>query len=852
MLTSEHNQKLKILIAESIEEERKMFGNMLGDEYDILEASDSSEAISMMDAHLSDIVMLLLAIDSQKTEGFNVLEKMNNLGWIDRIPVIVISSDDSSDLMQKAYDLGAADYISKNTHSLMIKKRIGNTIRFFAKQKSLLFFLEERNKVLQERNSRLVYTDDLTNCLNLEGFRQRVKVVLKMYPERQYAVWYKDIKHFKFINESFGYEEGNRLLRYWCEQVKSVMMDDEVLGRVSGDCFVALTRATSNKNMRRIFEDISDKVAHYFDDKDKSFKIEIYAGIYMLEPQDRVKMNIDQMIDQARVAQRTVKDVAGGGVALFDEEQWKKQWRSMAICNHLEEALENGEIMVHLQPQYNYITGSLIGAEALCRWNHSELGYISPVEFIPVLEETGQIFKLDYFVWEQCCALMRKWIDSGTKKAVSLSVNISRADLNSGDVAEAIGGLLKKYDLEPNMLRLEITESVYMDEPEQLINQVKLFKERGFTVEMDDFGSGFSSLNMLKNVPVDVLKIDFKFLHGAEEKTRSGIILSSILKMAHQMDMPVICEGVETQDQADFMKNIGCRLMQGYYFARPMRVELFEEEVLESQRVNDMPKLVGITGLAKLNELLDSNSSSSFIFNRCIGGAVLFEYYEGNCEAILANEAFFKTEGLDRNDPFHNINLLDYVGENKKGTKEAIERAIEKGEAVCEFSVSESGERMLAHFRHAAIAEHGNIIFASVENVTESHKMRNKLREINSELQTLIELIPCGVFRYEAEGKQEFDYVSRGMLDMLGFDDEEGFQKKYNNNFPDMVYEEDRERVLWEIDEQIKRGPYDYCEYRIETASGQLKKVLDKGHIVYGDDGKKYFYVVIIEAPENK
>ncbi len=323
MLTSEQNKKLKILIAESIDEERKMFGNMLGDEYDILEARDSGEAIGMMDAHMADIVMLLLAIDSQKTEGFDVLEKMNNLGWIDKIPVIVISSDDSSDLMQKAYDLGATDYISKDTHSLMIKKRIGNTIRFFAKQKSLLFFLEERNKALQERNRRLAYTDDLTNCLNLEGFRDRVKDVLKMYPERQYAVWYKDIKHFKFINESFGYEEGNKLLKYWCAQVKSVMTDDEVLGRVSGDCFVALTRATTNKNMRRIFEGISDNVAHYFDDKDKNFKIEIYAGVYILEPQDRVRMNIDQMIDQARVAQRTIKDIAGGGVALFDEEQWK-------------------------------------------------------------------------------------------------------------------------------------------------------------------------------------------------------------------------------------------------------------------------------------------------------------------------------------------------------------------------------------------------------------------------------------------------------------------------------------------------------------------------------------------------
>lgn len=233
---------------------------------------------------------------------------------------------------------------------------------------------------------------------------------------------------------------------------------------------------------------------------------------------------------------------------------WHKQWRELVISQSIESALENGEISVWLQPQFNFVTNKIIGAEALCRWTHNSLGWISPGEFIPILERTGQISQLDYYIWEQACKLMRKWLDQGSFIPVSVSVNISRIDLLDDKIDNRLVGLLEKYNIPASMLRLEITESAYMSKPEVLIDIVNKLHELGFTVEMDDFGSGFSSLNMLKEVQVDVLKMDLRFLQNQDnsEGGKGRKIIKAVIRMAHELTIPVIAEGVETKQQALF------------------------------------------------------------------------------------------------------------------------------------------------------------------------------------------------------------------------------------------------------------------------------------------------------------
>lgn len=396
----------------------------------------------------------------------------------------------------------------------------------------------------------------------------------------------------------FGYEVGDRLIRYWAGLVVKLIGDNEACGRFSGDTLVTLTKFKGEDDIRKNFDIVCNKVCNYLIRPGTSYNVEIAAGIYELKPEDMSNPNINQMFDWANVAQKSVKNLSGNQLGIFGEEMWRKQWRELVISQSIDSALENGEISVWLQPQYNFVTDRIIGAEALCRWTHSSLGWISPGEFIPILERTGQIAQLDYYIWEQACKLMRKWLDQGSFIPVSVSVNISRIDLLDDRIYSRLTNLLKKYDIPASMLRLEITESAYMSKPEVLIGVVDKLHELGFTVEMDDFGSGFSSLNMLKEVQVDVLKMDLRFLQNEKNGNgdKGGKIINAVIRMAHELTIPVVAEGVETKQQALFLSNVGCALMQGYYFSKPLPVEEFEELVktMHERKDNEIRNLDSI------------------------------------------------------------------------------------------------------------------------------------------------------------------------------------------------------------------------------------------------------------------
>lgn len=251
------------------------------------------------------------------------------------------------------------------------------------------------------------------------------------------------------------------------------------------------------------------------------------------------------------------------------------------IVRNMEYALHDGQFAIQLQPVYELPSRNIIGAEALVRWNYPK-GRIMPGKFIPIFEKNGFIVRLDRFVWEEACKVIRQQLDAGMTP-VPISVNVSRLNFYSHDLLDFLQSLIQKYDLQPHMLKLEITESAYMENPHQLIAMVRAFRGRGFPVLMDDFGSGFSSLSMLKDLPVDVLKIDMAFVQEVDKSSRACAILESIVEMGSRLHMDVVVEGVETKEQLDFLERIGCREIQGYYFAKPMDVEIFKGLVARSQ-----------------------------------------------------------------------------------------------------------------------------------------------------------------------------------------------------------------------------------------------------------------------------
>ncbi len=371
--------------------------------------------------------------------------------------------------------------------------------------------------------------------------------------------------------------------------------------------------------------------------------------------------------------------------AEYSESMRRKIVTEQSITNEMNEALANRHFVIYLQPKYDAATETIVGAEALVRWLHPRQGMIPPADFIPVFEHNGFIFQLDQYVWEETCRLLRRWLDEG-KKPLPISVNVSRIDFYSPRLVSILNMLVKKYSLPPHLLELELTESAYTDNPQQIIAVTKELQKNGFRILMDDFGSGYSSLNMLKDLPVDVLKIDLKFLDQQGTTGRGGNILNSIVRMAKWMRMPVIVEGVETREQVNFLRTIGCDCIQGFFFAQPMPVADYERLMSRQENHAGTPDLVQANwpDIKDFDELLDPSTNFNHLFTGIIGGIALYEFANGQLEGLRASENFFRLlHGSPGDVLSHARQVLDYITEeDRPRLLDAIERSRVKHRAA--------------------------------------------------------------------------------------------------------------------------------------------------------------------------
>ena len=409
--------------------------------------------------------------------------------------------------------------------------------------------------------------DDVTGVLTEREFQNRVRQRLLDAEAKEYCIIYLDIFKFKLVNEMFGYEKGDRLLKVLARELDHLTAENDGLcGRISGDKFILFL--PYDRTLLQVFSTRKEVMP-------RILPIEIYLhyGIYIIE---KTQLPVAAMIDCAHIAQKTIKGNYDNYIAWYDEKLKQQIIREQEIINSMAQALADGEFKIYLQPQYHYRDRMIHGCEALVRWISPAKGIISPGDFIPLFERNGFIIKLDENVWEQACVLLQKWIKEG-KEPLPISINVSRADLLRGNVSAKLKSLIRKYGLTTDLLHVEITESAYMDNPQKLILEINQLREEGFLVEMDDFGSGYSSLNMLKDLPINVLKTDLKFLDNKGIAERREQILDSVIKMAHEMGLTVVAEGVETKEQAEHLNGLDCEIMQGYYFAKPVPISEFEQ-----------------------------------------------------------------------------------------------------------------------------------------------------------------------------------------------------------------------------------------------------------------------------------
>lgn len=434
----------------------------------------------------------------------------------------------------------------------------------------------------------LLAKDPLTHMPNLDNFVQMTEEMLKTNSSQSYAFIRMDIDKFRIINQMYGTKEGDNILRYIGVKIQEwagPLLEVSTYCRVASDMFCVCMPSDADG-----IQDLIDFIQASLRAYPIKFDMVMSFGVYITSEDDRKEQTtVSTLMDRAAAAQRTVKNSYMNHVAYYDVGIRKKEIAEQIIISEMKKALETNQFQVYLQPKCEMDTGKIIGSEALVRWIHPSQGIISPGEFIPVFEKNGFISELDYYVLRTTCKLIRKWLDEG-KRVCPVSVNVSRTDLYNPNLLEQIKECVEEFDVPHELIAFELTESAFVSDNMQLYNLAKLLQENHFNVMMDDFGSGYSSLNSLREIPVDVLKIDLKFLPPSSDDERGNVILHSVVDMAGRLGLEVIVEGVETIEQAEFLLSIGCRNAQGFYFYRPMPVSEYERCLEEEPKEINLRK----------------------------------------------------------------------------------------------------------------------------------------------------------------------------------------------------------------------------------------------------------------------
>lgn len=407
--------------------------------------------------------------------------------------------------------------------------------------------------------------DYYTTTDNPIMFHDMISQRLTAYPDTKFALVQFDIKRFKLINENYGEDAGTEMLQFISRQLSNFCGKQQMGARMSGDVFTLLTPYEDKDGLLSVVSELQRCLKNF-----RQYSYEFVFGIYLIE--DR-SVSVRTMCDCAAMARQSIKKNALESVAFYNKDMQKEIKERKFVESHMKKALDNNEFIIYLQPKFSISSGEAVGYEALVRWQSPERGMIYPGGFIPLFEENGFITKLDAYVWECACMVLRDWIDRHFTP-LPISVNVSRANLDDESFLNVLDGLIEKYRLPKHLLELEITESI---ENDTTLRMTEKIKEHGFILLMDDFGSGYSSLNTLQDTKFDVLKLDREFFSTHMSNDRGKKIIMHTISMSKDVGLGLIAEGVETADQAQFLENCGCDTAQGYLYAKPMPVQEAEK-----------------------------------------------------------------------------------------------------------------------------------------------------------------------------------------------------------------------------------------------------------------------------------
>lgn len=553
MIKSKQIQRPKlVLVVDDQEINRDALEVIMEDDYEVITAENGAEALEKMKGHAADLSVVLLDLMMPVMSGYEVLKKVHEDEVLRKIPIIVLTADKEAEL--EALQLGAADFITKpfDVHEV-IQARVGRIIELS----------EGRNLISAAER------DPLTGLYSRNFFREYAYSLYKYHQELKLDAVVLNIDQFHSINALNGWEFGDTVLRAIGDIILTYLNDkDGIAGRLEADEF--LVYCSHIDDYRYILERLQEKISSISPNVQIHIRMGVKTWQEGVEPQ--------MLFDQARTACNMVRGDYQNPIMIYDDKMLEKDMMNRRLLNDLRAALEEGQFQVFYQPKYCIQCNPprLRSAEALIRWKHPELGMISPGAFIPLFEGNGLISRVDSYVWKKAAEQIAIWKEK-YNYTLPVSVNLSRADIFDPTLTDRLIHLIVDNGLEYRDIKLEVTESAYTQNAKKLLELINRLRGLGFEVEMDDFGSGYSSLNMLSSMPIDVLKMDMSFVKNIEKSETDLRLVKLIMDIARDLKLKVVAEGVETEGQMVLLKDAGCDLAQGYYFSRPVPAEEFEK-----------------------------------------------------------------------------------------------------------------------------------------------------------------------------------------------------------------------------------------------------------------------------------
>ena len=557
------NRKRQILIADDEMINREMLGAYLESEYETLYACDGKESIEMVRKFKDTLSLVLLDILMPEMSGLEVLKVLKEDPQLSQIPVIVLTAERDAEV--ESLKLGAADFIPKPYPDIdVIHARVLRTIE-----------LSEDRDIIRSTER-----DELTGVYNKEYFFRYAEEFDQYYGQTETDAVLVDVNHFHMVNERYGKAYGDKVLCAIAQQLRDVVNPSGgIVCRLEADTFLVYCPH------REDYEAIMDQASvSLTDDGTSENRIRLRMGVYSCADKT---IDIERRFDRAKMAADAIKNTVTKTIGFYDNNLHQQQLYAEQLIVDFPAAIRENQFKVFYQPKFDIRpdTPVLTSAEALVRWNHPTLGMISPGIFIPLFEENGLISELDRYVWRETARQIREWKDR-LNYSVQISVNVSRVDLYDPDIAETIKGITEKERLVSGDFLLEITESAYTQDSAQIVETAQKLRDMGFRIEMDDFGTGYSSLNMISTLPIDALKLDMQFIRSAFREGGSTHMLEVIIGLSDYLSVPVIAEGVETEEQLHALKAMGCDIVQGYFFSKPVPASEFEAFILQKKEAD--------------------------------------------------------------------------------------------------------------------------------------------------------------------------------------------------------------------------------------------------------------------------